>query len=125
MASGKRKREEACSSHQCNKSDEPNDTAINPSAVVDDKKKCSNVIMEARKQLFEQQIQLTQKLRGNANVKYAWFASSTDEPSSSVVYGVGHDWPKLGKYGNGVHLTPVDSGHNRYNNVSCLRLLEL
>ncbi|XP_035842578.1 inactive poly [ADP-ribose] polymerase RCD1 isoform X3 [Helianthus annuus] len=63
-------------------------------------------------ELFEKQVEITQKLRGKANVKYAWFASSTNAPSSTVVYGLGHDGPKLGKYGYGVHLTAVDSAQN-------------
>ncbi|KAJ0427876.1 putative WWE domain, poly(ADP-ribose) polymerase, catalytic domain, RST domain-containing protein [Helianthus annuus] len=63
-------------------------------------------------ELFEKQVEITQKLRGKANVKYAWFASPTNAPSSIVAYGLGHDGPKLGKYGYGVHLTAVDSAQN-------------
>lgn len=84
---------------------------INPSLEVDivDVKKCTGNIMEAKLELFQKQIEITQKLRGDANVKYAWFASRTDELSSIVAYGLGHDGPKLGRYGYGVHLTAVDS----------------
>ncbi|KAJ0666395.1 putative poly(ADP-ribose) polymerase, catalytic domain, RST domain-containing protein [Helianthus annuus] len=87
---------------------------INPAFKADiiDVKKCSGDIMESMLELFEKQVEITQKLRGNANVKYAWFASSTNAPSSIVAYGLGHDGPKLGKYGYGVHLTAVDSAQN-------------
>ncbi|KAI7747536.1 hypothetical protein M8C21_016738 [Ambrosia artemisiifolia] len=87
---------------------------MNPALKADviDVKKCSGDIMESMLELFEKQVEITQKLRGNANVNYAWFASSTDAPSSSVVCGLGHDGPKLGRYGYGVHLTAVDSAHN-------------
>ncbi|KAL9995436.1 putative WWE domain, poly(ADP-ribose) polymerase, catalytic domain, RST domain-containing protein [Helianthus debilis subsp. tardiflorus] len=87
---------------------------INPALKADiiDVKKCSGDIMESMLELFEKQVEITQKLRGKANVKYAWFASSTNAPSSTVAYGLGHDGPKLGKYGYGVHLTAVDSAQN-------------
>ncbi|GJY86505.1 inactive poly [ADP-ribose] polymerase RCD1-like isoform X1 [Tanacetum coccineum] len=84
---------------------------INPALEVNvvDVKKCTGDIMEAKLELFQKQIEITQKLRGDANVKYAWFASRTDALSSNVAYGLGHDVPKLGRYGYGVHLTAVDS----------------
>nr|GEX79635.1 inactive poly [ADP-ribose] polymerase RCD1-like isoform X1 [Tanacetum cinerariifolium] len=84
---------------------------INPALEVNvvDVKKCTGDIMEAKLELFQKQIEITQKLRGDANVKYAWFASRTDALSSNVAYGLGHDGPKLGRYGYGVHLTAVDS----------------
>ncbi|XP_076941605.1 inactive poly [ADP-ribose] polymerase RCD1-like isoform X1 [Bidens hawaiensis] len=87
---------------------------INPAlkAEVIDVKKCSGDILESKLELFEKQVEITQKLRGDANVSYAWFASSTDAPSSAAVYRLGHDGPKLGRYGYGVHLTAVDSAHN-------------
>ncbi|KAI3713736.1 hypothetical protein L1987_72322 [Smallanthus sonchifolius] len=87
---------------------------INPALKADviDVKKCSGDIMETRLELFEKQVEIKQKLRGNANVNYAWFASSNDAPSCTVVYGLGRAGPKLGRYGYGVHLTAVDSAHN-------------
>ncbi|KAI3812578.1 hypothetical protein L1987_17289 [Smallanthus sonchifolius] len=87
---------------------------INPALKADviDVKKCSGDIMESKLELFEKQVEIIQKLRGNANVNYAWFASSNDAPSYTVVYGLGHDGPKLGRYGYGVHLTAVESAHN-------------
>ncbi|XP_024993358.1 inactive poly [ADP-ribose] polymerase RCD1-like isoform X1 [Cynara cardunculus var. scolymus] len=88
--------------------------ALSPALKVEiiDVKKCSGGIMEARLELFQKQIEITQKLRAKANVQYAWFASPTDALSSTVVYGLGHDGTKLGRYGYGVHLTTVDSAQN-------------
>ncbi|KAK9076022.1 hypothetical protein SSX86_004352 [Deinandra increscens subsp. villosa] len=87
---------------------------INPALKVDivDVKKITGDIMESKLELFQKQVEITQKRRGNANVKYAWFASSTDANSSTVVYGLGHGGPKLGRYGYGVHLIAVDSSYN-------------
>ncbi|KAM0026779.1 putative WWE domain, poly(ADP-ribose) polymerase, catalytic domain, RST domain-containing protein [Helianthus debilis subsp. tardiflorus] len=84
---------------------------VDPALKVDivDVKKCTGDIMESKLELFLKQLEITQKQRGNANVKYAWFMSPTDVNSSTVVYGLGHDGPKLGRYGYGVHLTAVNS----------------
>ncbi|KAI3694341.1 hypothetical protein L1987_77305 [Smallanthus sonchifolius] len=87
---------------------------ISPTLKVDivDVKKCTGDIVESKLELFQKQIKITQKRRGNANVKHAWFASPTDANSSTLVNGLGHDGPKLGRYGYGVHLTAVDSAYN-------------
>ncbi|XP_076929760.1 inactive poly [ADP-ribose] polymerase RCD1-like [Bidens hawaiensis] len=87
---------------------------FNPALKVDivDIKKCMGDVMESKLELFQKQLEITQKIRGNANVKYAWFVSSTDANSSTVVYGLGHDGPKLGRYGYGVHLTAIGSAYN-------------
>ncbi|GJT85848.1 inactive poly [ADP-ribose] polymerase RCD1-like isoform X1 [Tanacetum coccineum] len=59
---------------------------INPALEVNvvDVKKCTGDIMEAKLELFQKQIEITQKICGDANVKYAWFASRTDALSSNV-----------------------------------------
>lgn len=89
---------------------------LNSASKVDiiDVKKCSGSIMETKLELFQKQVEITQKLRGNANVQYAWFASPKDALCSTVIFGLGHDGPQLGRYGYGVHLTAVDSARNRY-----------
>ncbi|KAL8266988.1 hypothetical protein R6Q59_004332 [Mikania micrantha] len=84
-------------------------------AEVIDVKKSSGDIMESKLELFEKQVEITQKLRGDANVKYAWLASSTDALSSTVGCGLRHDGPKLGRYGYGVHLTAFDFAQNSAN----------
>lgn len=66
-------------------------------------KKCSGGVMESKMDLFNAQVEITKKIRGNANVKYGWFMS----PNGGV--NVGHDGLKLGRYGYGVHLL---SAHN-------------
>ncbi|MFS7888430.1 putative WWE domain, poly(ADP-ribose) polymerase, catalytic domain, RST domain-containing protein [Helianthus anomalus] len=87
---------------------------VDPALKVDivDVKKCTGDIMESKLELFLKQLEITEKQRGKANVKYAWFMSPTDVNSSTVVYGLGHDGPKLGRYGYGVHLTAVNSPDN-------------
>ncbi|XP_071692590.1 inactive poly [ADP-ribose] polymerase RCD1-like [Rutidosis leptorrhynchoides] len=88
--------------------------SFNLASKVDiiDVEKCSGSIMDARLELFQKQVEITQKLRGNANVKYAWFASLKGATCSTLVNGLGPDGPQLGRYGYGVHLTAVDSAHN-------------
>ncbi|CAH1415234.1 unnamed protein product [Lactuca virosa] len=77
-------------------------------------KKCSGGIMESKLDLFHAQAEITKKVRGNANVRYGWFASPVGSTSTSTtgVYGLGHDGLKLGRYGYGVHFTAVHSAHN-------------
>lgn len=87
-------------------------------------KKCSGGIMESRLDLFHAQVEITKKLRGNANVQYAWFASPK---GSTGVYGLGgHDGLKLGRYGYGVHLTSAQSSDIKCdvdeNGVRCMVL---
>ncbi|XP_071701463.1 inactive poly [ADP-ribose] polymerase RCD1-like [Rutidosis leptorrhynchoides] len=75
-----------------------------------DVKKCSSGFMEARLEMFQKQVEITQKLRGSANVQYAWFAAANGAPSGVMFYGP--NGPKLGKYGFGVHLSAVKSALN-------------
>ncbi|XP_076956433.1 inactive poly [ADP-ribose] polymerase RCD1-like isoform X2 [Bidens hawaiensis] len=73
-------------------------------------KKCSSSFMEARLELFQKQVEITQKLRGRANVQYGWFAAADCAPSGVLFYG--HNGLKLGKYGYGVHLSALQSAHS-------------
>lgn len=75
-------------------------------------KKYSSSFMEAQLDLFQKQVEITQKLRGKANVQYGWLAAAGCVPSGIMFYG--HNGPKLGKYGYGVHLAAVHSVHSRY-----------
>lgn len=77
-------------------------------------KKCCGGVMESKLDLFHAQAEITKKVRGNANVRYGWFASPVGSTSTSTtgVYGLGHDGLKLGRYGYGVHFTAVHSAHN-------------
>ena len=65
---------------------------------------------QARLELFEKQIEITKKCRGNANMQYAWLPSSKGALSSVMMYGLGHcGIPKINSmYGIGVHLAPAN-----------------
>ncbi|KAJ0714981.1 putative WWE domain, poly(ADP-ribose) polymerase, catalytic domain, RST domain-containing protein [Helianthus annuus] len=74
-------------------------------------KKCSSSFMEAKLELFHKQVEFTQKLRGKANVQFGWFPVAGCAPPSGVLF-YGHNGPKLGKYGYGVHLAAVQSAYS-------------
>uniref|UniRef100_A0A5B6ZDF7 Putative inactive poly(ADP-ribose) polymerase RCD1-like n=1 Tax=Davidia involucrata TaxID=16924 RepID=A0A5B6ZDF7_DAVIN len=73
----------------------------------------SGTLMQARLELFEKQVEITIKHRGDANVQYAWLPSSKGALSSIMTYGHGHCGPSNFKstYGIGVHLAPVNRTH--------------
>ncbi|KAI3687624.1 hypothetical protein L1987_81324 [Smallanthus sonchifolius] len=73
-------------------------------------KKYSSSFTEAQLELFQKQVEITQKLRGKANVQYGWLAAAGCAPSGLMFYGP--NGPKLGKYGYGVHLAAVHSAHS-------------
>lgn len=86
-------------------------TGLNDIKVdIIDVKKCSSSLAEARLELFEKQIEITQKLRGKANVQFAWLAAAGNSPSSMFFYG--QNGPKLGKYGYGIHLSAIQSANS-------------
>jgi len=70
-------------------------------------KKCFSGFMLAQFELFQKQVEITQKLRGKANVQYGWFAAAGGAPSGIMFYG--QNGPKLGRYGYGIHLAAVQS----------------
>ncbi|CAN6703561.1 unnamed protein product [Malus baccata var. baccata] len=69
--------------------------------------KCSSTLMQARLELFQKQVEITKTFRGDANIRYAWLASSKGELSTIMMYGLGHSGLATNKsiYGTGVHLT--------------------
>ncbi|KAI4328029.1 hypothetical protein L6164_020426 [Bauhinia variegata] len=71
----------------------------------------SSALMQARLELFQKQVEITKKSRGNANVQYAWLASSKRELSTMMKYGLGHCGPSATKsmYGAGIHLAAANS----------------
>ncbi|KAL5980411.1 hypothetical protein ACLOJK_028319 [Asimina triloba] len=77
--------------------------------------------MKTQYQLFQKQVEITTKSRGNANVKYAWFGASKGVIKEIMLNGFRHDWlPKAyPSYGVGIHLTPVNCSHvsARYSDV--------
>ncbi|KAF5477820.1 hypothetical protein F2P56_004433 [Juglans regia] len=74
---------------------------------------CSSALTQARFELFQTQVELTRKCRGDANVRYAWIASSKAELPTVMTYGLGHCGPSTIKsmYGIGVHLSAANSSH--------------
>ncbi|XP_027362196.1 inactive poly [ADP-ribose] polymerase RCD1-like isoform X2 [Abrus precatorius] len=70
---------------------------------------CSGVSMQARLELFQKQAEITKKFHGDANVRYAWLASSKKELSAMMEYGLGHCGLSTLRctYGVGVHLAAV------------------
>ncbi|KAM1877995.1 hypothetical protein FF1_040018 [Malus domestica] len=69
--------------------------------------KCSSTLMQARLELFQKQVEITKTFRGDANIRYAWLASSKGELATIMMYGLGHSGLATNKsiYGTGVHLT--------------------
>ncbi|RZC27971.1 Inactive poly [ADP-ribose] polymerase RCD1 isoform C [Glycine soja] len=70
---------------------------------------CSGASMQARWELFQKQAELTKKNHGEANIRYAWLASSKGELSTMMNYGLSHYGLSGSKctYGIGVHLAAV------------------
>ncbi|CAK9173442.1 unnamed protein product [Ilex paraguariensis] len=75
--------------------------------------RCSSNLIHTRLELFEKQVEITQRCRGNANVQYAWLASSKDAVSSIMTYGLGlcGGSELKTKYGIGIHLAAVNYAH--------------
>ncbi|KAL5707630.1 hypothetical protein ACHQM5_018510 [Ranunculus cassubicifolius] len=73
----------------------------------------SSYWVKARSELFEKQIEIIGKYRGNANVRYAWLASSKEAVSRILMHGlVFSDLQKRElSFGTGVHLSALTSPH--------------
>ncbi|XP_059275618.1 inactive poly [ADP-ribose] polymerase RCD1 isoform X1 [Lycium ferocissimum] len=70
---------------------------------------CSSKYMKNRLELFEKQVEITQKYRGNSNVRYAWFAASKEVISTIMNYGLALGVPRQKtNLGVGVHLFAQD-----------------
>lgn len=65
---------------------------------------------------FQKQVEIMKTYRGDANVRHAWFTSSSEALSRIMLHGFEHtDIPKLkSTYGTGIHLIPAKSSHMRY-----------
>ncbi|WOG90059.1 hypothetical protein DCAR_0209300 [Daucus carota subsp. sativus] len=70
----------------------------------------SGILMQAQSELFRKQVEVTEKYRGDANVKYAWLPTSKGELSSVMTYGLGEcEMLKMkSAYGSGILLLPVN-----------------
>ncbi|PHU28778.1 hypothetical protein BC332_00871 [Capsicum chinense] len=70
---------------------------------------CSSKYMRNRLELFEKQVEITQKYRGKSNVRYAWLAASKEVVSTIMNYGLMHGVRGLkANLGVGVHLIALD-----------------
>ncbi|KAG8374579.1 hypothetical protein BUALT_Bualt10G0010100 [Buddleja alternifolia] len=67
-------------------------------------------VMESRLELFEKQVEITKKCRGDANVQYAWLPCSKGTVPTILKYGVGHYEPLKIKplHGIGIYLIPAN-----------------
>ncbi|KAL8107645.1 hypothetical protein AgCh_024163 [Apium graveolens] len=70
----------------------------------------SGIITQARSELFQKLVEIMEKYRGDANVKYAWLPISKGEMSSVMTYGIGEcELSKMkSSYGSGILLLPVN-----------------
>ncbi|XP_055821000.1 inactive poly [ADP-ribose] polymerase RCD1-like isoform X2 [Solanum dulcamara] len=70
---------------------------------------CLSKYMKNRLELFEKQVEITQRYRGNSNVRYAWLAASKEVLSTIMNYGLVHEarGQKI-NLGVGVHLIAQD-----------------
>ncbi|CAL5359550.1 unnamed protein product [Camellia sinensis] len=83
---------------------------MNPSlnANILEINRCSGNVMQIRWEIFQKQIEITQRYRGDPNVRYAWLASTKDALPSIMTYGLAHCGLKTkATYGFGVHLAAV------------------
>ncbi|XP_013731575.2 inactive poly [ADP-ribose] polymerase RCD1 isoform X1 [Brassica napus] len=70
----------------------------------------SSEIAEARLELFQKQVEITKKHRGDANVRYAWLPAKREVLSGIMMQGlgVGGAFIRKSMYGVGIHLTAAD-----------------
>ncbi|CAD5196612.1 unnamed protein product [Musa acuminata subsp. malaccensis] len=61
-----------------------------------------------RYNIFQEWVETTKKARGNANVRYAWLASTKDAVEEMMMHGVLKPPFHERLYGNGIHLTPTN-----------------
>ncbi|KQK12035.1 inactive poly [ADP-ribose] polymerase RCD1 isoform X1 [Brachypodium distachyon] len=68
---------------------------------------------QARFNLFQKEVEVTKKQRGNANVRYAWLPCSRDAMDEMMMHGTLQiTKPLLGPtYGIGTHLAPANSAN--------------
>ena len=77
---------------------------------------CSSNIMQSRWEIFQKQAEITRKIRGDPNVQYAWLASTKDELSSLMIYGLAPNGLQMKTpFGIGVHLTSMKSAVTRFD----------
>ncbi|URD79908.1 hypothetical protein MUK42_19007 [Musa troglodytarum] len=83
-----------------------------------------------RYNIFREWVETTKKARGNANVRYAWLASTKDAVEEMMMHGVLKPPFHNRLYGNGIHLTPATCSSIWYcdvdeNGIICLMLCRI
>ncbi|XAR54773.1 hypothetical protein NMG60_11030063 [Bertholletia excelsa] len=69
----------------------------------------SSSSMQPRLELFHKQVEITQKRRGDANVRYAWLPTTRAAVRNIMMYGLGYSGTtEVNTYGIGVHLSPAN-----------------
>ncbi|KAI3469185.1 hypothetical protein Pfo_025848 [Paulownia fortunei] len=94
--------------------------AISPAAAeIVEIHHCTSIAMETRFELFEKQVEITKRYRGDANVLYGWLPCSRETVSTILKYGVGHYEPLKIKpvHGMGIHLIPANGTQISINNI--------
>ncbi|KAE9459278.1 hypothetical protein C3L33_08818, partial [Rhododendron williamsianum] len=79
-------------------------------ADIVDLYRCSSTFLQARLELFQKQVEITDKYRGDANVQYAWLPSTKAAVASIIMYGLGRCGTSAHQstHGFGVHLSPAN-----------------
>ncbi|KAL0331620.1 UNVERIFIED_CONTAM: Inactive poly [ADP-ribose] polymerase RCD1, partial [Sesamum angustifolium] len=79
-------------------------------AKIVDIHRCTSIAMETRLELFEKQVEITKRYRGDANVQYAWLPCVKGAVQTILQYGVGYYEPlKIERmHGIGMHLIPAN-----------------
>ncbi|KZV41579.1 inactive poly [Dorcoceras hygrometricum] len=79
-------------------------------ATIIDIQHCTSTAIDARYEIFQKQIEITERYRGSANVLYGWLPCSKGMVSSILKYGIGYfqrtNIEPL--YGFGVYLLPAN-----------------
>ncbi|PHT50020.1 Inactive poly [ADP-ribose] polymerase RCD1 [Capsicum baccatum] len=80
------------------------------SANIIELQRISSSFIEIRKELFQKQMEITRKHRGDAVLRYAWLPSSKGMITSIMKYGLANYGSSKtnSSYGVGVHLFPAN-----------------
>lgn len=94
-------------------------------ADIVDLYRCSSTFLQARLELFQKQVEITDKYRGDANVRYAWLPSTKAAVASIIMYGLGHcgTYARQSTHGYGVHLSPANCSITRSDCISLINNL--
>jgi hypothetical protein len=71
----------------------------------------SDVLDQARHQVFQKQLEITKAARGDANMVFAWYGTSSEGVSTILAHGFATPdrYPGGAAHGVGIHLSPIKS----------------